>query len=265
VEIQGFDGLPEAGDELFVVDDEKVARRIAQSRAMKQREKILSSKTKVTLESFLASKPDDEAQNLNLILKADVQGSLEAVTEALNKLSTDEVKISVVHGGAGAITESDILLAGASEAITIGFNVRPNLKVKQVAEQEGVEVRFYDVIYKLVNEVKDAMSGMLTPDIEEIYLGQAEVRDTFSVPKIGLVAGCYVADGKMVRNAQVRLLRNGVVIYTGKTASLRRIKDDVKEVKKGLECGLGLEKFNDIKIGDVIEAFETKEVARTID
>ena len=137
--------------------------------------------------------------------------------------------------------------------------------MKQVAEQEGVEVRFYDVIYKLVNEVKDAMSGMLTPDIEEIYLGQAEVRDTFSVPKIGLVAGCYVADGKMVRNAQVRLLRNGVVIYTGKTASLRRIKDDVKEVKKGLECGLGLEKFNDIKIGDVIEAFETKEVARTID
>ncbi len=265
VEIQGFDGLPEAGDELFVVDDEKVARRIAQSRAMKQREKILSSKTKVTLESFLASKPDDEAQNLNLILKADVQGSLEAVTEALNKLSTDEIKINVVHGGAGAITESDILLAGASEAITIGFNVRPNLKVKQVAEQEGVEVRFYDVIYKLVNEVKDAMSGMLTPDIEEIYLGQAEVRDTFSVPKIGLVAGCYVADGKMVRNAQVRLLRNGVVIYTGKTASLRRIKDDVKEVKKGLECGLGLEKFNDIKIGDVIEAFETKEVARTID
>jgi len=265
VEIQGFDGLPEAGDELFVVTDEKVARRIAQSRAMKKREKILSSQSKVTLESFLASKPDDKAQDLNLVLKADVQGSLEAVTEALNKLSTDEVRINVVHGGAGAITESDILLAGASDAITIGFNVRPNLKVKGVAEQEGVEVRFYDIIYKLVNEVKDAMSGMLAPDIEEVYLGQAEVRDTFSVPKIGMVAGCYVSDGKMLRNAQVRLLRDGVVIYTGKTLSLRRIKDDVKEVKKGLECGMGLEKFNDIKIGDVIEAFEEKEVARTID
>ncbi|WP_419787595.1 translation initiation factor IF-2 [Pseudodesulfovibrio sp.] len=265
VEIQGFDGLPEAGDELFVVEEEKVARRIAQSRAMKQRERILSAKTKVTLESFLASKPDDEAQTLNLVLKADVQGSLEAVTEALNKLSTDEVKISVVHGGAGAITESDILLAGASEAIILGFNVRPTLKVKQIAEQEGVEVRFYDIIYKLVNEVKDAMSGMLAPDIEEVYLGQAEVRQTFSVPKVGTVAGCFVADGKITRNAQIRLLRDGVVIYTGQVASLRRVKDDVKEVAKGYECGIGLEKFNDIKSGDVIEAFMTKEVARTID
>jgi translation initiation factor IF-2 len=265
VEIQGFDGLPEAGDELFVVEDEKVARRIAQTRAMKQREKVLSAKSKVTLESFLASRPNDEAQTLNLVLKADVQGSLEAVTEALNKLSTDEVKINVVHGGAGAITESDILLASASDAITIGFNVRPNLKVKEVAEHEGVEVRFYDIIYKLVNEVKDAMSGMLAPDIEEVYLGQAEVRDTFSVPKVGTVAGCFVADGKITRNCKVRLLRGGVVIYTGSVSSLRRIKDDVKEVTKGFECGMGLEKFNDIKVGDVIEAFETKEVARTID
>ncbi|EGB13264.1 translation initiation factor IF-2 [Pseudodesulfovibrio mercurii] len=265
VEIQGFDGLPEAGDELFVVDDEKVARRIAQSRAMKQREKILSAKTKVTLESFLASRPNDEAQTLNLVLKADVQGSLEAVTEALNKLSTDEVKISVVHGGAGAITESDILLAGASEAIIIGFNVRPNLKVKQIAEQEGVEIRFYDIIYKLVQEVKDAMSGMLTPDIEEVYLGQAEVRATFNVPKVGVIAGCFVADGKITRNAKARLLRDGVVIYTGQVASLRREKDDVREVVKGYECGIGLEKFNDVKVGDTIEVFETKEVARTID
>nr|WP_321514528.1 translation initiation factor IF-2 [uncultured Pseudodesulfovibrio sp.] len=265
VELQGFDGLPEAGDELFVVADEKVARRIANSRAMKKREKILSSKSKVTLESFLASKPNDEAQTLNLVLKADVQGSLEAVTEALNKLSTDEIKIDVVHGGAGAITESDILLAGASEAIILGFNVRPNLKVKEIAEQEGVEVRFYDIIYKLVQEVKDAMSGMLTPDIEEVYLGQAEVRQTFSVPKIGLIAGCYIPDGKITRGAQVRLLRDGVVIYTGQVSSLRREKDDVREVAKGYECGIGLEKFNDVKVGDAIEAFETKEVARTID
>ncbi len=265
VEIQGFDGLPEAGDELFVVEEEKMARRIAQSRAMKQREKILSAKSKVTLESFLASKPDDKAQELNLVLKADVQGSLEAVTEALNKLSTDEIKINVVHGGAGAIAESDILLAGASEAIIIGFNVRPNLKVKERAEQEGVEVRFYDIIYKLVQEVKDAMSGMLTPDIEEVYLGQAEVRQTFSVPKIGTIAGCFIPDGKIVRGASVRLLRDGVVIYTGTVSSLRREKDDVREVVKGYECGIGLEKFNDIKSGDTIEAFETKEIARTID
>ncbi|AMK12160.1 translation initiation factor IF-2 [Pseudodesulfovibrio indicus] len=265
VEIQGFDGLPEAGDEFFVVADEKVARRIAQSRAMKQRERVLSAKTKVTLESFLASKPNDEAQTLNLVLKADVQGSLEAVTEALNKLSTDEVRISVVHGGAGAITESDILLAGASEAIIIGFNVRPNLKVKQIAEQEGVEIRFYDIIYKLVQEVKDAMSGMLAPDIEEVYLGQAEVRATFSVPKVGVIAGSFASDGKIVRGAKARLLRGGVVIYTGQISSLRREKDDVREVAKGYECGIGLEKFNDIKVGDTIEVFDTKEVARTID
>ncbi len=265
VEIQGFDGLPEAGDEFFVVEEEKMARRIAQSRAMKKREKILSSKSKVTLESFLASNPNDTSQTLNLVLKADVQGSLEAVTEALNKLSTDEVKINVVHGGAGAITESDILLAGASDAITIGFSVRPNLKVKEIAEQEGVEVRYYDIIYKLVQEVKDAMSGMLAPDIEEVYVGQVDVRETFSVPKIGLICGSYVTDGKITRNSQVRLLRDGVVIYTGKVASLRRMKDDVKEVAKGFECGIGLDKFNDIKVGDAIEAFDTKEIARTID
>ena len=265
VEIQGFDGIPQAGDEFMVVSDEKVARRISQSRQMKQRERILAGQTKVTLESFLASRPDDEAQTLNLVLKADVQGSLEAVTEALNKLSTDEVKINVVHGGAGAITESDILLAGASQAIIIGFNVRPNLKVKEIAEHEGVEVRFYDIIYKLVSEVKDAMSGMLAPDIEEVYLGQAEVRETFSVPKVGTVAGCYVADGKITRNAKVRLLRGGVVIHTGKLASLKRFKDDAKEVTKGFECGMGIERFNDIKIGDFFEAFEEKEVARTID
>ncbi|WP_054652918.1 translation initiation factor IF-2, partial [Salidesulfovibrio brasiliensis] len=265
VEIQGFDGVPDAGDELVVVSDEKVARRIASQRLQKQREKELAGKAKVTLESFLASRPNEEAQNLNLIVKADVQGSLEAVTEALNKLSTDEIKIQVVHGGAGAITESDILLAGASEAIIIGFNVRPNLKVKEIAEQENVQIRFYDIIYKLVNDVKDAMSGMLTPDIEEVYLGQAEVRDTFSVPKVGTVAGSYVTDGKITRNAQIRLLRGGVVVYTGRLASLKRFKDDVKEVAKGYECGMGLEKFNDIKVGDAIEAFEEREVARTID
>ena len=266
VEVQGFDGVPEAGDELVAVADDKVAKRIAQTRLSKQREKELAGKSKVTLESFLAAKPtDEEAQTLNLVIKADVQGSLEAVSEALNKLSTDEVKINIVHGGAGAINESDILLANASQAIIIGFNVRPTAKIKEVAEQEDVEIRFYDIIYKLTGDIKDAMSGMLAPDIEEVYLGQAEVRDTFSVPKVGTVAGCHVADGKLTRNAKVRLLRDGVVIYTGALSSLKRFKDDVKEVAKGYECGAGLERFNDIKVGDIIEAFEEKEVARTID
>ncbi|MGE4264717.1 MAG: translation initiation factor IF-2 [Desulfovibrio sp.] len=265
VEIQGFDVVPEAGDEFVVVADDKVARKIAETRASKQREKELVGKSKVTLESFLLSKPANEAKNLNLVLKADVQGSLEAISEALVKLSTDEVKIQVVHGATGGLTESDILLASASQAIIIGFNVRPTAKVKDMADSEHVEIRFYDIIYKLVGEIKDAMSGMLSPDIQEVYLGQAEVRNTFSVPKVGMVAGCGVVDGKLARAAKVRLLRDGVVIYTGQLSSLKRFKDDAKEVLKGYECGVGLENFNDIKIGDIIEAFETKEVARTID
>jgi len=179
VEIQGFDVVPEAGDEFVVVADDKVARKIAETRASKQREKDLVGKSKVTLESFLLSKPANEAKNLNLVLKADVQGSLEAITEALVKLSTEEVKIQVVHGATGGLTESDILLASASQAIIIGFNVRPTAKVKDMADSEHVEIRFYDIIYKLVGEIKDAMSGMLSPDIQEVYLGQAEVRNTY--------------------------------------------------------------------------------------
>jgi len=264
VEVQGFDGIPEAGDEFVCVEDDKVARRIAQTRLTKQRERQLAKETKVTLESFLAQKADDETKTLNLVLKADVQGSLEAIAEALNKVGTSEVKVSVVHSGAGAITESDILLASASDAIIIGFNVRPTAKVKDVAEQENVEIRFYDIIYNLLSDVKDAMSGMLAPVIKEKYLGQATVRDTFSVPKVGTVAGCHVDDGVLQRNAEVRLLREGVVIYTGKLSSLKRFKDDVKEVAKGYECGAGLENFNDIKIGDIIEAFTNVEERATL-
>jgi translation initiation factor IF-2 len=264
VEVQGFDGVPEAGDEFVCLEDDKMARRIADLRQTKQRERELGKVAKVTLETFLAAKPDAEAQTLNLVLKADVQGSLEAIADALNKLSTGQVKVNVIHSGAGAITESDILLASASQAIIIGFNVRPTVKVKEVAEQESVDIRFYDIIYKLVSDVKDAMSGMLAPIIREQYLGQAEVRDTFSVPKIGLVAGCGVIDGKLTRNAGIRLLRDSVVVYTGKLASLRRFKDDVKEVTKGYECGVGLENFNDIKVGDFIEAFESVEEKATL-
>lgn len=266
VEIQGFDGVPEAGEEFICLADEKAARRIAESRAIKQREKELAKQSRVTLETFLASTPNDnETKVLNIVLKADVQGSLEAITDALVKLGTDKVRISVIHSGAGAITETDIMLAAASGAIIIGFNVRPTAKVKEVAEHEGVDIRFYDIIYKLVEEIKSAMAGMLAPVSKEVYLGQAEIRQTFSVPKVGVIAGCMVTDGKMQRNGGIRILRDGVVVYTGKIASLRRMKDDVKEVAKGFECGIGLENFNDIKIGDVLECFELVEEAATLD
>ncbi|MFZ5425381.1 MAG: translation initiation factor IF-2 [Thermodesulfobacteriota bacterium] len=265
VEVQGFEGVPEAGETFSCTEDEKVARRIAEARLHKQRERELGKATKITLETFLASRGEAEAQELKLVLKADVQGSQEAITEALNKLSGEKVKVRIIHAGTGAITESDVILASASEAIVIGFNVRPSVKVKDTAERENVDLRFYDIIYKLVDEIKAAMSGMLAPVFKEQYLGQAEVRQTFSVPKIGLVAGCGVLDGKITRNAQVRLLRDGVVVYTGKLASLKRFKDDVKEVTKGYECGMGLENFNDVKVGDVIEAFETVEEKDTLD
>ena len=265
VEVQGFEGVPEAGEEFFVVADEKLARRIADSRAAKQRERDLASESRVTLETFLSQRASDqETLTLNLVVKADVQGSLEAITEALNKQSTDKVRLNVVHGGTGAITESDILLASASKAIIIGFNVRPTSKIKDVAEHENVDIRFYDIIYKLIDDIKSAMAGLLAPVQREVYLGQAEVRDTFSVPKVGVIAGSYVADGKIARNAGVRLLRDGVVVYTGKISSLKRFKDDAKEVVKGNECGVGLENFNDVKIGDIIEAFETVEEAATL-
>ena len=264
VEVQGFTGVPVAGEEFAAIADEKVARRIADARAIAQREKDLASESKITLESFLAGAGDDEQKTLNLVVKADVQGSLEAVQGSLQKASTDKVTVNIVHGGTGAITESDILLASASKAIIIGFNIRPTAKIKDVAAHENVDIRFYDIIYKLVDDVKNAMAGLLAPVEKEVYLGQAEVRQTFSLPKVGIIAGSYVADGKMLRNAGVRLLRDGVVIWTGRISSLKRFKDDAKEVARGQECGIGLENFNDIKVGDIIEAFETVQEAATL-
>ena len=265
VEVQGFEGVPEAGDEFLVIADEKQARRIADARALKQRERELAKESKITLETFLARKADSvEAEVLKLVIKADVQGSLEAITDAMNKLSTEKVRINVIHGGTGAISESDVLLATASNAITIGFNVRPTPKAKELAEQEKVDIRFYDIIYKLVEEIKSAMEGMLAPVEREAFLGTADVRETFSVPKAGVIAGCHVSDGKITRNAKARLLRDGVVVYTGKIGSLRRFKDDVREVSKGYECGIGLENYNDIKVGDAIEAYEIVEEAATL-
>jgi translation initiation factor IF-2 len=265
VEVQGFEGVPDAGEEFIVLEDEKLARRIADDLAAKQRERDLASESRVTLETFLSRRASEqEALTLNLVVKADVQGSLEAITEALNKVSTDKVRLQIMHGGAGAISESDVMLASASNAIIIGFNVRPTAKVKETAERESVDVRFYNIIYKLVDDIKNAMTGMLAPVQREVYLGQAEVRKTYNVPKAGTIAGSYVADGKIARNAGARLLRDGVVIYTGKIESLKRFKDDAREVVKGNECGVGLENFNDIKEGDIIETFETVEEAASL-
>ncbi|MDE7469165.1 MAG: translation initiation factor IF-2, partial [Desulfovibrionaceae bacterium] len=261
VEIHGFDTVPSAGDEFIVMADEKVAKKIADSRAVKQRERELTKASKVTLEMFLATAKQEEGQvkTLNLIVKADVQGSLEAIAQALQKLSGDKVRIKILHSGTGAISESDILLASTAGAIVIGFNVRPIAKIRALADKEQVDIRFYDVIYKLSEDVEQAMRGMLAPVTREEYLGQAEVRQIFTLPKHGTVAGSFVIDGKLQRNAGVRLLRDGLVIYTGTIASLKRFKDDVREVTKGHECGFMLTNFNDIKVGDIAEAFELKE------
>ncbi|MFW6055498.1 MAG: translation initiation factor IF-2, partial [Thermodesulfobacteriota bacterium] len=264
VEIQGFDGIPNAGDEFVVVEDDKAVKKIVDARRIKHRERELAKEGKITLEGFFAAKAEEEVKTLNLIVKADVQGSLEAIQDSLAKLSTDKVKVNSIHGGIGAITETDVKLAAASSAVIIGFNVRPSAKVKEEAEREQVDVRFYDVIYHLVNDVKEAMAGMLAPVTREIYLGQAEVREVFTIPKVGTIAGCYVLDGKLQRNAGVRLLRDGVVTYTGKLSSLKRFKDDAKEVSKDYECGVGLERFNDIKTGDIIEAYDEVQEKATL-
>jgi translation initiation factor IF-2 len=264
VEIQGFDGIPNAGDELVVVEDDKTVKKVVDARRTKHRERELAKEGKVTLEGFFAAKAEEEIKTLNLIVKGDVQGSLEAIQDSINKLSTDKVKINSIHGGIGAITETDVKLAAASSAVIIGFNVRPSAKAKEEAEKEQVDIRFYDVIYHLVNEVKEAMAGMLAPVTREVYLGQAEVRETFQIPKVGMIAGCFVLDGKLLRNAKVRLLRDGVVVYTGQLNSLKRFKDDAKEVTKDYECGVGLEKFNDIKIGDLIEAYDEVQEKATL-
>jgi len=260
VEVHGFSGVPLAGDEFVVCDDEKIARQIAESRLQKKREAELSKTSKITLEKLYEQIQEGQVKELNIILKADVQGSIEAISDALNKLSTPAVRVNIIHSSPGIITETDILLASASKAIIIGFNVRAGHKVQELAEQENVEIRYYDVIYQLVSEVKDAMAGMLEPVHKEIIKGHAEIREIFHVPKVGAVAGCFVTDGLIERNAKARLLRDQVVIFDGRIASLRRVKDDVREVAAGFECGIKLEDYNDLKVGDVIEAYVLEEV-----
>ncbi|NLI83343.1 MAG: translation initiation factor IF-2 [Deltaproteobacteria bacterium] len=265
VEVLGFSGVPNAGDDFVVLADEKQAKLVAEHRLLKQREKELTKTSKVTLESLFEQIQVGEVKELNVILKADVHGSLEAITDSLLKLSTPEVKVNLIHSGTGAITETDIMLASASNAIVIGFNMRADSKVQELADQEKVDLRYYDVIYQLLNEIKDAMVGMLEPVYQENVLGRAEVRQTFHVPKIGTIAGSYILDGQVVRGAKVRVLRDQVVIYDGKIGSLRRFKDDVKEVKAGFECGIGIDNFNDIKVSDILEAYELQEIKPTLE
>jgi len=264
VELIGLSGVPDAGDVFVAMKDEKQAKEIATLRQIKQREVELAKHSKLSLEDLYKRIQSGEVKDLNVIVKGDVQGSIEAVAESLRKLSTEAVRLNVLHSAVGAITETDVNLAAASNAIIIGFSVRPEVKAQNLAEKEGVDIRLYNIIYDAVEDVKKAMEGLLEPTLREKYLGRAEIREVFSVPKIGNVAGCYVLDGKIVRNAQVRLLRDNVVVYTGKLSSLRRFKDDVKEVANNYECGMGLENYNDIKINDIIEAFEMEKVKATL-
>jgi len=261
VELVGLSGVPDAGDVFVAMKDEKQAKEIATLRQIKLREVEMAKHTKLSLEDLYRKIQSGEVKDLNVIVKGDVQGSVEAVGESLRKLSTDAVRLNVLHSAVGAITETDVNLAAASNAIIIGFNVRPEVKAQGLAEKEGVDIRLYNIIYDAVEDVKKAMEGLLSPTFKEKYLGRSEVRELFSVPKIGTVAGCNVQDGKMLRNAQVRLLRDNVVIYEGKMSSLRRFKDDVKDVASGYECGIGLENYNDLKVGDIIEAFEMEKIA----
>jgi len=264
VEILGLTGVPEAGNAFVVVQDEATARQVAEHRRQKQREADLVKTSKVSLEDLYEQIQQGEVKELRVIIKADVQGSVEALSEALSRLSSEEVRLNVLHASVGGITESDVLLASASNAVVIGFNVRPETKAADLAEREGVDLRLYTVIYNAVNDVRDAMEGLLEPTFREKTVGRAEVREVFNIPSAGTVAGCHVSEGKFTRSLSVRLVRDHVVVYTGKLVSLRRFKEDVREVQSGYECGMGLENYQDIKVGDVIEAFETETVTRRL-
>ncbi|SHJ29502.1 translation initiation factor IF-2 [Lutispora thermophila] len=262
VEITGLAEVPDAGDILIVVDDEKVAKQISDKRKEKYRQEHLQSGQKISLDDLFSQIQSGKVKELNLIVKADVQGSVEAVKQSLEKLSNDEVKIKAIHGGVGAITETDVTFASASNAIIIGFNVRPQASAMTLAEKEKVDIRLYRVIYDAIEDIQSAMKGMLEPEYKEVVLGHAEVRAIFKASSIGTIAGSYVTDGKVNRNNDVRVIRDGVVIYEGKISSLKRFKDDVKEVNTGFECGISLEKFNDIKEGDIIECFTMEAIPR---
>jgi translation initiation factor IF-2 len=264
VEILGLSDVPAAGDEAMMLADERKAREIALFRQGKYRDVKLAKQQAAKLENMLEQMAEGEIKTLPLIVKADVQGSQEALVHALNKLSTDEVRVNVIHGAVGAISESDVNLAQASGAVIIGFNTRADAGARKAAENFDVDIRYYNIIYDAVDDVKGALSGMLSPEKREQILGMVEVRQVFRIPKVGAVAGCYVLEGYIKRGAQVRVLRDNVVIHAGELDSLKRFKDDVREVKAGFECGLSVRNYNDITEGDQIEVFDIQEVARSL-
>jgi translation initiation factor IF-2 len=261
VEILGLEAMPDAGDTFLVVSDRDKARGIGQYRKMREREAQLAKSSRVTLEGLADQIQQAGVKELPLILKGDVTGSVEVLADSLQKMSTEKVRIKVIHSGVGAITESDVLLASASNAIIIGFNVRPERKVADLAEQEEVEIRLHSIIYELQDEIRKAMLGLLEPVFRENFLGRAEVLNVFRIPKVGTIAGCRVTDGILRRDSEVRLMRDGVPVYKGKLTSLKRFKDDAKEVSNGMECGVGISNFTDIKVGDTVEAFVTEKIA----
>jgi len=262
--ILGLNGAPQAGDKFNVMESEREARNITNKREQLAREQGLRTQKHITLDEIGRRIAIGNFQELNLIIKGDVDGSIEALSDSLIKLSTEEIQVNVKHKAVGQISESDILLAAASEAIVIGFQVRPSLNARKLAEKEQIDIRLYSIIYDAINEIKAAMEGMLSPEIKEEVLGITEVLEVFKITKVGTVAGCIVRDGKILRSSKVRIIRDGIVIYSGNLGSLKRFKEDVKEVKSGYECGLNIENFNDIKVGDQIEAYHEVEVAKTL-
>lgn len=264
VQLIGFDGIPQAGDDLVVLENEREAREISNKRQQLKREQDFRQRRMITLDDISKQIKEGQVKDLPIIVKGDVDGSVEALSDSLMKLSTGEVKVLVIHKGVGGISESDVLLAAASRAVIIGFHVRPNLNARRLAESEEVDIRLYNIIYDAINEVKSALEGMLAPSLTELVLATVEVRDVFKISKVGTIAGCYMQDGKLVRNNKVRLVRDGLVVFDGTIASLKRFKEDVREVEQGFECGIGLEGFNDIKSGDTIEAYTIVETKRKL-
>ena len=264
ISILGLDGAPQAGDRFNVMEDEREAKQIATKRSQLQREQSVRAQRHITLDEIGRRIALGDFKELNIILKGDVDGSVEALTDSFQKLSTDEIQVNIIHKGVGAITETDVLLASASDAIVIGFNVRPMGNARDIADKEEIDIRMYSIIYDAINDLKDAMEGMLSPEIKEEITGNAEIRETFKISKIGTIAGCMVTTGKIIRNAGIRLIRDGVVVYTGELASLKRFKDDVKEVAKGYDCGLQIKNYNDIKEGDIVESFQEVAVAKKL-